>query len=89
MKANITNVLKEHFIGLKHLTESSVDGNLLILFTGPRSSIITVRGYPEGLVTINIEYFKQDDDEALLSFEVIFFQLKTVIFFYFIIFIKF
>ncbi|XP_058804956.1 spermine synthase isoform X2 [Phymastichus coffea] len=69
LKANITNVLKEHFVGLKHLTESNVDGSLLILFTGPKSSIITVRGYPEGLVTVNIEYYKQDEEEALLNFE--------------------
>ena len=71
LKSNITNVLKEHFNGLKHLTESNVDGSLLILFTGPKGSIITVRGYSEGLVTVNIEYYKQDDEEALLNFEVL------------------
>ncbi|KAJ8679979.1 hypothetical protein QAD02_015766 [Eretmocerus hayati] len=69
LKSNITNVLKEYFVGLKHLTECNVDGSLVILFSGPRGSLITVRGYSEGLVTLNIEYFKQDDEEALVSFE--------------------
>ncbi|KAG7202370.1 hypothetical protein KM043_018694 [Ampulex compressa] len=69
LKTAIGNVLNEHFVGVKPLTEWNVDGSLLILYTGPRGSLITVRGYTEGLVTLNIEYYKQDDEEALLSFE--------------------
>ena len=70
LKSAIANVLAEHFTGLKPLTESNIDGSLLILYTGPRGSLITVRGYTEGLITLNIEYYKQDDQEALLTFEV-------------------
>lgn len=70
LKSTIANVLKEHFVGLKLLTESYIDGSLLVLYTGPRSSLITIRGYPEGLITINIEYYKRDDENALLTFEV-------------------
>lgn len=70
LKTAISNVLAEHFTGLKPLTESNIDGSLLILYTGPRGSLITVRGYTEGLITLNIEYYKQDDEEALLNFEV-------------------
>ncbi|KAL7305890.1 spermine synthase isoform X2 [Trichogramma pretiosum] len=69
LKANITNVLEEYFVGLKNLTESNVNGSLLILFTGPKGSLITVRAYPEGLVTVNIEYYKQDDEDAILDFK--------------------
>ncbi|KAG5324586.1 SPSY synthase, partial [Acromyrmex heyeri] len=69
LKSAIANVLAEHFTGLKPLTESNIDGSLLILYTGPRGSLITVRGYTEGLITLNIEYYKQDDQEALLTFE--------------------
>ncbi|XP_014467621.1 PREDICTED: spermine synthase isoform X2 [Dinoponera quadriceps] len=69
LKSAISNVLAEHFTGLKPLTESSIDGSLLVLYTGPRGSLITVRGYTEGLITLNIEYYKQDDEEALLTFE--------------------
>jgi len=70
LKSTIANVLAEYFTGLKLLIESNIDGNLLILYTGPRGSLITVRGYSEGLITLNIEYYKQDDQEALLTFEV-------------------
>ncbi|XP_071577796.1 spermine synthase isoform X2 [Temnothorax nylanderi] len=69
LKSAIANVLAEHFTGLKPLTESNIDGSLLVLYTGPRGSLITVRGYTEGLITLNIEYYKQDDQEALLTFE--------------------
>ncbi|XP_012528661.1 spermine synthase isoform X3 [Monomorium pharaonis] len=69
LKKAIANVLAEHFVGLKPLTESTIDGSLLVLYTGPRGSLITVRGYTEGLITLNIEYYKQDDQEALLTFE--------------------
>lgn len=69
LKTAIANVLGEHFQGLKPLTESSIDGSLLVLYTGPRGSLITLRGYPEGLLTLNIEYYKRDDQEALLNFE--------------------
>ena len=70
LKSNIANVLGDHFNGLKTLTEFNIDGSLVILYTGPKGSLITVRGYPEGLVTVNIEYYKSDDEDALLTFEV-------------------
>ncbi|XP_076280511.1 spermine synthase isoform X2 [Lasioglossum baleicum] len=69
LKVAIANVLKEHFDGLKPLTEPSLDGSLLVLYEGPRGSLITVRGYTEGLITVNIEYYKKDDEDALLNFE--------------------
>ncbi|CAL7946042.1 unnamed protein product [Xylocopa violacea] len=69
LKLAIANVLQEHFDGLKPLTESSIDGSFLVLYTGPKGSLITVRGYTEGLITVNIEYYKRDEEEALLDFE--------------------
>ncbi|XP_015591721.1 spermine synthase isoform X2 [Cephus cinctus] len=69
LKSTIANVLAEHFNGLKPLTESNIDGSLLVLYTGPKGSLITVRGYIEGLVTVNVEYYKRDDEDALLTFE--------------------
>ncbi|XP_048260443.1 spermine synthase isoform X2 [Bombus terrestris] len=69
LKIAIANVLQEHFASLKPLTESSIDGSFLVLYTGPKGSLITVRGYTEGLITVNIEYYKRDEEEALLDFE--------------------
>lgn len=79
LKIAIANVLQEHFASLKPLTESSIDGSFLVLYTGPKGSLITVRGYTEGLITVNIEYYKRDEEEALLDFEVQFFILIKVI----------
>lgn len=69
LKLTVANVLREHFDGVTPLTESDIGGSLLVLYTGPRGSLITLRGYTEGLITLNIEYYKRDDEEALLNFE--------------------
>ncbi|XP_063975287.1 spermine synthase isoform X1 [Diachasmimorpha longicaudata] len=69
LKSSIASVLRDHFDGLKTLTDSTIDNSFFVLYAGPRSSLITVRGYAEGLVTVNIEYYKQDDEEALMSLE--------------------
>ncbi|XP_057327470.1 spermine synthase isoform X2 [Microplitis mediator] len=69
LKSTIVNVLNDYFNDLKPLTEATIDGSFIVLYSGPRASLITVRGYPQGLVTINVEYYKQDEEEALLSFE--------------------
>lgn len=73
LKSTIVNVLSDYFNGIKPLTEVTIDGSFIILYSGPRASLITVRGYPQGLVTVNVEYYKQDEDEPLLSFEVLIF----------------
>lgn len=70
LKLTIANVLNDNFNGLKPFTEANIEGSFIVLYTGPRGSLITVRGYPEGLVTVNIEYYKRDEEEALLTFEV-------------------
>ncbi|XP_076246194.1 spermine synthase isoform X3 [Calliopsis andreniformis] len=69
LKLAITNVLREHLDGVKTLTESNIDGSMVVLYSGPKGSLITLRGYTEGLVTLNIEYYKRDDEEAFLNFE--------------------
>ncbi|XP_044008280.1 spermine synthase isoform X2 [Aphidius gifuensis] len=69
LKSSIVNVLNDNFVGLKKLTETSVDDGFIVLYNGPKNSLITVRGYPQGLVTLNIEYYKQEDDDALMTFE--------------------
>ncbi|XP_046625326.1 spermine synthase isoform X2 [Neodiprion virginianus] len=69
LKTTISNVLGEHIGSLKPLTEMNIDESLLLLYTGVRGTLITVRAYPKGLVTVNIEYYKGDNEESLLNFE--------------------
>jgi len=55
---------------LKRLTSSEIaSGGLLAVYTGPRGSVISIRLYPVGLVTINIDYYLEEDQEPLLSLE--------------------
>lgn len=70
LKSTLANVLGEHIGSLKPLTETNLDGGLVLLYTAVRGSLITVRAYAKGLVTVNIEYYKADNEEALLNFEV-------------------
>lgn len=48
------------------------NGGFMTTFTAVRDSFVTVRGFPKGFVSINIEYFRDDGEEPLLSFEVSF-----------------
>lgn len=77
LKSTIANVLGEHIGSLKPLTEINIEESLLLLYTGVRGSLITVRAYPKGLVTVNIEYYKGDNEEALLNFEVSYIYLNS------------
>ncbi|XP_011312667.1 spermine synthase isoform X3 [Fopius arisanus] len=69
LKSLITRVLSDHFNGLHAMTESTIGDSFFVLYTGPRGSLITVRGYAEGLVTVNIEYYKGDNEDALMTFK--------------------
>ncbi|XP_012260198.1 spermine synthase isoform X2 [Athalia rosae] len=69
LKSTIAHTLREHIDNLKPLTETNIEGSLLLLYTGAKGSLITVRAYPKGLITVNIEYFKEDNEEALFKFE--------------------
>uniref|UniRef100_A0A0V0G6B9 Putative spermidine synthase n=1 Tax=Triatoma dimidiata TaxID=72491 RepID=A0A0V0G6B9_TRIDM len=66
----MTKVL-EHFF--PHLTKvhkrEMEDGGFLLLFTAIRGSFLSIRSFPQGLITINIEYYKKDSDEEILNFK--------------------
>uniref|UniRef100_A0A1B6DKE3 PABS domain-containing protein n=2 Tax=Clastoptera arizonana TaxID=38151 RepID=A0A1B6DKE3_9HEMI len=53
---------------LSHTTSFN-GGGFVTLLTGTRDSFVTIRGFPKGLISINIEYFKEDSDDQLLKFE--------------------
>jgi spermine synthase len=63
--------LEKYFGSLKIIYDLSVvnDGYLCIL-SDNSGVVVNVRFYNEGLITINIEYFKKDTDQQKISFEV-------------------
>lgn len=45
-------------------------GGNLSVYLGPRGSIVTIRLYPNGLVTTNIDYYLNEGENPLLTLEV-------------------
>ncbi|KAG8307182.1 spermine synthase-like [Homalodisca vitripennis] len=82
-KLTIISTIKEalsNFIpGMKDVHSTNFeDGGFLLVLTASRDSFITVRGFPQGLVSINIEYFQEEGTEQLLTYEAVK-QLETVL----------
>lgn len=68
----LTKVLENYLPQLNKVHKRIMDdGGFIILFTALRGSFITVRGFPQGLLTVNIEYYKNESDEELISFQCI------------------
>lgn len=88
LKSNLTTLLAKHLAGLKLLSELDVDGSLLLVYSGPRSSTITVRAHKEGLVTVNLDYRMNNGERSLLGYAVSYFSLNLLFFFYFFIVLK-
>lgn len=67
----LTKVLENFFPQLNKVYKRLMeDGGYMLLFTALRGSFISVRAFPQGLLTINIEYYKNDLEEDLVSFQV-------------------
>ncbi|XP_053662900.1 spermine synthase isoform X2 [Anopheles marshallii] len=47
----------------------TADGYLCILTEAGTGTIVTIRIFEQGLITINVEYYRKDGDEAKISFE--------------------
>uniref|UniRef100_A0A1B6IFN9 PABS domain-containing protein n=1 Tax=Homalodisca liturata TaxID=320908 RepID=A0A1B6IFN9_9HEMI len=68
----IQEVLSKFIPDLKETNSMSFGGGgFLCTYTAARDSFITVRGFPQGLVSINVEYYREDGDESLLPFETV------------------
>lgn len=64
------NILRDYLTNLKLINNFSLEGSTIKLFTSDFGTITTLRVYTHGLITINIEYFKGDNQEPVLSFQV-------------------
>lgn len=71
LKETVQKILSKFLPDLKLLNTTEFNsGGFLTLLTATRDCFVTVRAFPQGLVSINIEYYKGDSDEQLLTFEV-------------------
>jgi len=70
LAGNVQSALTEFLPGLQQIYFNEVDRGFLCICTASRGIVVTIRGFPQGLITVNIEYFKDEKEEPLLSYEV-------------------
>uniref|UniRef100_A0A182J4V5 Uncharacterized protein n=1 Tax=Anopheles atroparvus TaxID=41427 RepID=A0A182J4V5_ANOAO len=67
--------LEKYLTGLKISYDMlTADGYLCILNEASSGTIVTIRFFEQGLITINVEYYRKDGDEPKISFE----NMKTL-----------
>ncbi|KAK5647159.1 hypothetical protein RI129_002051 [Pyrocoelia pectoralis] len=69
LSSNIENILRDYIRNLKLITTLSVAGGSLNMYSGDMGSIITLRIFSNGTITLNIEYLKGDDQDYILTLE--------------------
>lgn len=73
-RKDIVKVIKEnvekYFGNLKMVYDMLVDDGYLCILSDNSGVIFTLRFFNEGLITLNIEYFKKDSEPQKISFEV-------------------
>lgn len=75
----LQETLREFFPNLATLFEVSTADGHLILLSEDQKSFLNVRLFDDGIITINVEYFKKDNEEQLLSFDVSAFAISDII----------
>ncbi|GJQ75341.1 hypothetical protein Trydic_g23521 [Trypoxylus dichotomus] len=69
ISTNVENVLRDYLTNMKLQNNMMLDDSLFKLYTGDLGVICTVRVFNNGLVTINIEYYKGDKQEPMIDYE--------------------
>lgn len=64
--------LKKYFENLKFVYDLKTEDGYLCLFTDKNLVFIQIRFFNHGIITINIEYFKGENENQIMSFEVSF-----------------
>lgn len=66
-------VLEKYVPELTTVHSSFCEKNgFFVVFAGKNGAHCTVRGFLKGIISCNIEYFREENEEALVSFEVTF-----------------
>ncbi|KAF5284245.1 hypothetical protein FQR65_LT00245 [Abscondita terminalis] len=69
LSTNIENVLRDYLSNLKLASTIPVEGEIYKVYTGDMKSILTLRIFNSGMITINIEYLKGENQRELLPLE--------------------
>lgn len=65
----LESVLSLHVKDMKILQTTEVSDGFVILFLGYKGTFITARAFEKGILTINIEFFKDKEEDPLMNFE--------------------
>lgn len=76
--------LEKYFGNLKLIYDMLVDDGYMCILNDTAATIFTIRFFKEGLITINIEYWKKKCDSQKISFEVCKKKILFLFFFSFI-----
>lgn len=74
LASNIEKILRDYLSNLKLLNTFIIDGGIFKLYMSDFGATTNVRVFSNGLITINIDYYKEDKQEPLLTYEVIEFR---------------
>lgn len=66
--------LNKYFENLKFVYDLKTEDGYLCLFTDKNLVFIQIRFFNHGIITINIEYYKGETENQIMSFEVSFFD---------------
>nr|CAD7196215.1 unnamed protein product [Timema douglasi] len=69
LKLHLKCVLETYIGMLQSAYETRMEDGFLEILKGKNNLLVSLRGYPQGLFCINIEYYKNDDEESRLTFE--------------------
>ncbi|KAG5678229.1 hypothetical protein PVAND_007921 [Polypedilum vanderplanki] len=61
--------LEKYFGNLKIVYDMLIDDGYMCILSDNAGTIFTIRFFGEGLITVNIEYFKKENDSQRISFE--------------------
>lgn len=67
---NIENVLRDYLTNLSVLNSLPLDGGLFKLYTSDMGATTALRIFNNGLITLNIDYFKGEKQEPIFNFDV-------------------
>lgn len=66
---DIFTILNKFIPNLKFVQSLEFEDGVASIYTGTKSTMITIRCINAGIVTVNVEYFKHDADKELVSYQ--------------------
>lgn len=68
--AQLETVLKEYLPNLILAADIKLEAGSLKILTGKNASTVSIRMFDRGLITVNIEFYKEENQEPLINLKV-------------------